>query len=276
MHILEQQLVGKRGIAELCEDGIFCNEHFAAVVDGCTSRQGFDGIDEPGGVIAKRCILETLSFLRGDETYVQVFSALNASIFRWYAMHGLEQMASEHPNLRCSAYAAIVSRHHREVWVLGDCQARFEGVLLTRSKAIDTLMEGVRSLLIEHALATGYTKSMLLENPAIIQDRLKALMQLQPVFQNTKNRYTYSYSVLDGFFDAYAEIQIGKLPDTPVEVALASDGYPVLHPTLEQCEATLHAQLAEDPLMAFSHRATKPLIPGNLSFDDRSFLRILI
>ena len=82
--------------------------------------------------------------------------------------------------------------------------------------------------------------------------------------------------MLDGFFSDYQHVQIVNLPDTPTEVVLASDGYPQLHPTLEETEEALALQLRHDPLMVSTCRATKPLIAGNLSFDDRSFLRILV
>jgi hypothetical protein len=276
LKILEQQLVGKRGSDELCEDGLFCNEHFAAVVDGCTSHQKLDGIEERGGLIAKRCILQALACLNGSETKVEVFRSLNASILDWYRQKGFEEQAYANPNMRCSAYVAMVSINRREVWVLGDCQALYGKTLLTRHKAIDTLMEQVRVFLVEQALVTGHTRQKLLDNPEYIQTQLESLMQKQPSFQNIKGDYRYSYTVIDGFFSSYDEILHEKLPATPIEVVLASDGYPRIFPTLAESEAALEQQLANDPLMVETHCATKPLLPGNVSFDDRSFLRLRI
>ena len=276
MQVLEQLLVSKRGKDELCEDGVFFNDHFAAVIDGCTSRNPIAGLAKSSGVIAKECLLSELASLDGSETMEQVFLALNESIVRWYERMGLKDEALENTSLRPSAYAAIVSVQRREIWVLGDCQALYEDVLYTNHKAIDTLMEDVRSLLIEHALACGISKETLLVKPELIQGKLDDLMSLQSVFQNTRENYRYRYAVLDGFFTDTTQVQSAKLKDKPAEVVLASDGYPVLFPSLAQSEAYLHQTLIEDPLMAFTHRATKPLLKGNLSFDDRSYLRILV
>ncbi|NCC63687.1 MAG: hypothetical protein EOM15_03390 [Spirochaetia bacterium] len=276
MEILEQLIVSKRDRQKLCEDGLFINEHFAAVIDGCTSKNPIKGLKQSSGVIAKECLLDALSSLDGCATMEQAFLAMNDSIVRWYEKMGLKDEAQRDTSLRPSAYAAVVSAKRREVWVLGDCQALFEGVLVTKHKAIDTLMEDVRRLLIEHALLGGKTYDQLLKDPAFIQDRLDVMMRLQSAFQNTKEAYHFGYAVLDGFFFDTREVQVARLPEGPVEVVLASDGYPVLFATLEESEAYLHQVLSEDPLMVFKHGATKPLLKGNVSFDDRSFLRILV
>jgi glycerophosphoryl diester phosphodiesterase len=160
--------------------------------------------------------------------------------------------------------------------VLGDCQALVCSTLTTRHKAIDTLMEDVRTLLVEHALLQGSTVDYLLANPQLIQAKLDDLMQLQPAFQNSSVPSHFRYVVLDGFFSDCQQVQVVKLPAIPTEVVLATDGYPQLYPTLSASEEALSLQLRRDPLMVSTCKATKPIIAGNLSFDDRSFLRITV
>nr|WP_321262442.1 hypothetical protein [uncultured Sphaerochaeta sp.] len=276
MQLLEQFLRSKRGVPELCEDALFFNDHFAAVVDGCTSRKPIKGVPKSSGVIAKECILQGLESLQGNESMTQVFQVLNDSITTWYRGIGRECEFEADKESRCSAYAAIVSVAHRQVWVLGDCQALINDTLVTSHKAIDTLMEGVRALLVEYELANGVTVEELLLNPQPVQQKLASLMKLQTVFQNSDPSLSYSYSVLDGFFTDMESVQVLDLPHDTVEVVLASDGYPQVFPTLEATEQYLQKQLEEDPLMVFKNRATKPLFPGNCSFDDRSFLRVLV
>lgn len=58
------------------------------------------------------------------------------------------------------------------------------------------------------------------------------------------------------------------------ELVLASDGYPFLKPTLDESEAMLASQLGNDPLCMNTFKATKGLMAGNKSFDDRSYLRV--
>ena len=70
-----------------------------------------------------------------------------------------------------------------------------------------------------------------------------------------------------------------QLPMKPVsslsEVVLASDGYPFLKPTLAASEAALVEQIANDPQNIRSFIATKGIVEGNKSFDDRTYIRFL-
>ena len=59
------------------------------------------------------------------------------------------------------------------------------------------------------------------------------------------------------------------------EIVLASDGYPFLKPTLAESEAALANQIANDPQNISCFIATKGLVEGNKSFDDRTYIRFL-
>ena len=59
-------------------------------------------------------------------------------------------------------------------------------------------------------------------------------------------------------------------------VVLASDGYPTLLPTLRDTEKALAKQLADDPQNIRSFVATKGLVEGNKSFDDRAYVRLTV
>jgi glycerophosphoryl diester phosphodiesterase len=60
----------------------------------------------------------------------------------------------------------------------------------------------------------------------------------------------------------------------PWEIVLASDGYPVLCPTLQESEEQLKKQREEDPLNIGRFQATKAFHPDFNSFDDRSYIRL--
>ena len=45
------------------------------------------------------------------------------------------------------------------------------------------------------------------------------------------------------------------------------------HDSLEESEAALSRQLATDPLCINTYKATKGVMEGNLSFDDRAYVR---
>lgn len=57
---------------------------------------------------------------------------------------------------------------------------------------------------------------------------------------------------------------------------LASDGYPILKATLQESEESLARHLADDPQNIKEYVATKGLVEGNLSFDDRAYVRLTI
>jgi len=57
------------------------------------------------------------------------------------------------------------------------------------------------------------------------------------------------------------------------EIVLASDGYPFLKSTLEASEKALEELLKHDPQCVNSFIATKGLVEGNKSFDDRTYIR---
>lgn len=59
-------------------------------------------------------------------------------------------------------------------------------------------------------------------------------------------------------------------------VVLASDGYPTLLPTLHESEEALAQHLTDDPQNITDFIATKGLVEGNVSFDDRAYIKLTI
>ena len=59
------------------------------------------------------------------------------------------------------------------------------------------------------------------------------------------------------------------------EIILASDGYPYLENTLEASESKLKYILENDPLCYTLYKSTKGIQKGNVSFDDRSYVRFV-
>ena len=67
-----------------------------------------------------------------------------------------------------------------------------------------------------------------------------------------------------------------KPVSSPNEVVLASDGYPFLKPTLAESEEALLHLIAHDPQCIHDFIATKGLVAGNKSFDDRTYIRFRV
>ncbi len=83
-------------------------------------------------------------------------------------------------------------------------------------------------------------------------------------------------STLDGFPVPDEGIVIYPVPPTTVSIVLATDGYPVLKRTLEDSESALRDVLAQDPLMCRLYKSTKGILQGNVSFDDRAYVKFSI
>jgi len=57
---------------------------------------------------------------------------------------------------------------------------------------------------------------------------------------------------------------------------LASDGYPDLKETLAASEERLQEILDDDPLLFRKYKATKGMHEGNVSFDDRAYVKLKV
>jgi len=268
MKIIEQYCIGKKAGAT-CEDGYRVTAHFAAVVDGSTSKARLPHPAGPTpGVRAMRTVLAALPSLPERATKEEALrfftSALAAA-----TPHLKELPAEERPT--CSA--AVYSLYRQEVWLIGDCQCRFNGHTHTHPKLVDTVLAQIRGDIVRHLLKHGATEQELRHDDRGRAFILTALRE-QTYFQNDPNPHNpFRYPVLDGTPidpQAVPALDARRAPF----VVLASDGYPVLADTLTETEACLHRLLRRDPLCIGPHPATKCLVTGQRSFDDRTFLKI--
>ena len=85
----------------------------------------------------------------------------------------------------------------------------------------------------------------------------------------------YGCNVLDGFDIIAENIEIIKV-DKNSQIVLASDGYPFLMNTLEKSEEKLKEVLEKDPLLIHMYKSTKGLKEGNISYDDRTYIRFIV
>ena len=60
------------------------------------------------------------------------------------------------------------------------------------------------------------------------------------------------------------------------EIVLASDGYPVLKNSLKESEEKLLEILEKDPLLINIYKSTKGLQQGNISYDDRTYIKFVV
>ncbi len=275
VHIIEQSIIPKHIGSSRCEDGLFVNENFIAVIDGVTSK-GTLAWSVPledcpesmtSGCYAKEVLLNALSTMTPDIDGAGAMDYLNDSLAR--ACRSRRSYLEERPEERLQAVLILYSISRREVWAFGDCQCLIDGVHHQQVKAIDSLLSQVRSLYIQTELLSGRTEASLSVHDTG-REYILPLLRRQLLFANEDSKY--GYDVLNGFPIRSDHVFIHNIPPHS-KLVLASDGYPVLKETLAESEAALKELIQKDPLCFRENKGTKGLVKGNDSFDDRTYIR---
>lgn len=273
MKVVESFVGAKTGRAEDCEDSVVVTDAFAAVLDGATAKtpDRINGLTP--GTAGATVVAAGIASLSPAVSAEQAFQELNDRILAWYREQGIEAAMRTDPARRITVSTALYSVKKREVWLLGDCHCLAGGEHYRNEKRIDRLLAEVRSLVLELELLKGRTIEDLSVDD-VGRRFIEPLIVAQASFQNAESESTYSYNVLDGFLPpSKVPVVVGEIGPGS-EVVLATDGYPELNDTLERTEAALREILEEDPLCVRRHKATKGMLKGSLSFDDRAYLRI--
>ena len=289
MKIIESSIIGKKS-QEACEDGMVVTDDFIAVIDGSTSKTPKHlNPDMKNGRYAMMLISEYIwEELKADASVDDFCQGVTAYIYnKVYEKLGVEERLKEHPEERLTASAILYSRTRNEVWMVGDCQAIIDGKLYENGKPYEEKIARKRVELIEQGLSPAEARKQI--EPLLIKAMLSGQNQ--------------TYTVIDGFPIYREGVKVvsvsdscsvqdsvpasdsvpcsdsvsasGTIPSSSSEIVLASDGYPFLKPTLAASEAALAEQIANDPQNIHSFIATKGIVEGNKSFDDRTYIRFV-
>lgn len=282
MKILESFMQGKLDSVALCEDGLVTTEHFAAVIDGSTSKRATSmanplkakkateaAVQKSGGRQAMERISRAIGTLPEDATMESA-----ARCFTQVLRNDMPEAALTCAALRPTCSAVVYSRKRREVWLFGDCQCRFEGKTYDNPKHVDEILTRARCEAVAYLLSKGASADSIRHfdaGRAFIYDALRD----QTNFQNDPDvRNPYRYTVLDGTEMDLSTVPVLAVPSSVKKLILASDGYPVLRDTWRETEDELQRLLREDPLCIHENAATKCLMEGQVSFDDRTYLAL--
>ena len=289
MKIIESSIIGKKS-QEACEDGMVVTDDFIAVIDGSTSKTPKHlNPDMKNGRYTMMLISEYIrEELKADASVDDFCQGVTAYIYnKVYEKLGVEERLQEHPEERLTASAILYSRTRNEVWMVGDCQAIIAGKLYENGKPYEQEIARKRVELIEQGLSPAEARKQI--EPLLIEAMLSGQNQ--------------TYTVIDGFPIYREGVKVvsvsdsssvqdsvpasdsvpcsdsasasGTIPSSSSEIVLASDGYPFLKPTLAASEAALAEQIANDPQNIHSFIATKGIVEGNKSFDDRTYIRFV-
>ena len=267
IEIIEQKSVSKTGNELNNEDGIFVSDNYVAVVDGATSKDSNLYEGRTGGQVVRDIILETLAKLSGNETFTEGVRIIQNEI---------EKQFSATQFFHACASAVIFNVKKRCIWMIGDCQACVNGKKYTNNKIIDDINSRTRAMVLEAFIMDGNPESEILKND-VGREMIMPFLKLQRKFEN-KPGY-FGYPVFNNV-EMPDEILHSKIVNIDVpensEIVLASDGYPELKPTLKESEEELANIIATDPLCYKTYFSTKVLKRGNVSFDDRTYIRFRV
>lgn len=281
MDIIESGIIGKKS-PEACEDGMVVTDDFIAVIDGSTSKTPKHlNPDMKNGKYAMMLISEYIrEELKADASVDDFCQGVTAYIYnKVYEKLGVEERLKEHPEERLTASAILYSRTRNEVWMVGDCQAIIDGKLYENGKPYEEKIARKRVELIEQGLSPAEARKQI--EPLLIEAMLSGQNQTYtvidgfPIYREGVKVVALKMKPVSSSIETYFREQT-KPVSSPNEVVLASDGYPFLKPTLAASEAALAELIANDPQNIHSFIATKGIVEGNKSFDDRTYIRFSV
>ena len=289
MKIIESSIIGKKS-QEACEDGMVVTDDFIAVIDGSTSKTPKHlNPDMKNGRYAMMLISEYIrEELKADASVDDFCQGVTAYIYhKVYEKLGVEERLKEHPEERLTASAILYSRTRNEVWMVGDCQAIIDGKLYENGKPYEQEIARKRVELIEQGLSPAEARKQI--EPLLIEAMLSGQNQTYtvidgfPIYREGVKVVSVSdscsvqdsVSASDSVPCSDSVSASGTISVSSSEIVLASDGYPFLEPTLAASEAALAEQIANDPQNIHSFIATKGIVEGNKSFDDRTYIRFV-
>ena len=279
MRIIESSIIGKKS-QEACEDGMVITDDFIAVIDGSTSKTPKHlNPDMKNGRYAMMLISEYIrEELKADASVDDFCQGVTAYIYKVYEKLGVEERLKEHPEERLTASAILYSRTRNEVWMVGDCQAIIDGKLYENGKPYEEKIAQKRVELIEQGLSPAEARKqiepLLIEAMLSGQNKNYTVIDGFPIYREGVKVVALKTKPVSSSIETYFQEQT-KPVSSPNEVVLASDGYPFLKPTLAASEAALAEQIANDPQNIRSFIATKGIVEGNKSFDDRTYIRFI-
>ena len=282
MIIAEQFVKGKHDEAS-CEDGIVVTAHFVAVIDGSTSK-GVRRVDpdKSNGRLCMEIVAHYIRHMEAETTLDDFLEGVTKAVHDTYVARGFMGERAEEPIDpvdRLCASAVVYSQRRKEVWMIGDCQCIVGGELHTNGKPREGLIAAKRAEVFK-AMASAHAD--MIDHGELAHDYARD--SVLPALVESMEEENKTYAVIDGYpiyRDGIKVIKVGMQEDDGAstgkkplsDIVLATDGYPFLCATLEKSEKKLKRQLDTDPYNIGEFKATKGLMRGNASFDDRAYVR---
>lgn len=264
MLVIEQNIIGKHNQTD-CEDGIVVTDDFIAVIDGSTSKTAMRmNPDMKNGKFCMTVISDYIRQMAPDISLDDFCKEITRVIHNIYPKDDSKLL--NHPEERLCASAIIYSNKREEIWMIGDCQCIVNGTHYNNGKPSEKIISSKR--------AEIFSEQLMLHSDMVVDGHIThdyARDAVLPALIASMQDENKTYAVIDGFPICREGVKV--ISDVKGNVVFASDGYPFLCSTLEKSEKKLKKQLDNDPFCINTFKATKGLMKGNVSFDDRAYIR---
>lgn len=262
MKLLDLFTESKSGEEKFNEDGIFFNPPLAAVIDGTTSKEQKKYNNISSGRYATQCILSALEMVSPNLKPYNLICFLNDAL--------KENIISNNFEFGASASVVIYNDIRRELISYGDNPYAINGVKYIKIKSLDRVAAQKRVKIIEKNMARGVSIDDIRKNDPGRKEIINFLKETSRSFANKD--VPGGYPVIAGQDVIKKFLTIHKI-EKGSEIILASDGYPEIKSNFKETEKNLQRLITKDILCINELKGTKCVELGNISFDDRSFLR---
>lgn len=266
MEIVEKFVRGKYFDSDLCEDYIYVDSDFVILVDGVTAKGKIGDDIFNGGRIAVDVILKAIKKINPKLTARQVVDFFCNEIRRKISKKNI------YKDIDVSATILIYSQYHKEVWRVGDSMFILNDQFHDKQISIDSYMSFVRAFYNNILIKQGLLYEELLIKDSGREYIMPLLLNMKK-FRNSEDK-NFGYGAIDcGYvLDRYLEVYKVQLPS---EIIFCSDGYPKIFKSLYESEKYLEYILSKDPLCINSFLCTKGKMAGQVSYDDRAYIKFL-
>ena len=282
MKVIERQIIGKNP-KKKPEDGIVVTDNFIAVIDGSTSK-ATERVSRwySNGRLCMKVISRFIRKAPANITVDAFLKGVTEAVRKKYSSKRIDFYA-EHPEERITASCIVYSRLQRQLWIIGDCQCLVgksgckddEYEFFDNPKPYESILANARAEVARKLLDSGEVTTESLRRDDV------ARASVIPQMIESMKRQNIDYSVVDGFKIPRQKVKVFTFDFEPWTIVMASDGYPILRPTLSASESALAEQCEKDPLniglnQSSHFMATKAFAEGFTSFDDRTYIRFTI
>jgi len=269
LEVVESLVVGKHADEASCEDGIVATAQYVAVIDGATTEPGHELAGRSPGRFAMETLSDAIHALDPDADAESAVGELSQALADALARHG------GRPGELASACILVASARRGQVWRVGNSTFAIDGAAYPQHWSLAEIPSRMRSAYLQALLRAGTTTIEDVQEHDPGAELIAPLLRIERVFRNRPDAGELAYTAVDGLEVPPTLIERVDLP-TEAEVVFASDGYPVLAPTLAEAEDYLRTSLAEDPLRIHRHPEVRGVARGCVSYDDRAYVRFRV